>query len=171
MLEWTFQSAPTSTLEVPKISGAPMVLRTPGGASAMPSMDRLYKLNRATRRWADVVCLGTIREWSMILIADSRLAAVHCRQTVGLVWSNELLMGGKESRPTVSTLHHCTATTTHTGHPDCSFYQHQAWKTGQKCRDCAGCMSCNANWKIWGQHFRLICFDLMTKYCEFSLRF
>ena len=62
MLEWTFQSAPTSTLEVPKISGAPMVLRTPGGASAMPSMDRLYKLNRATRRWADVVCLGTIRE-------------------------------------------------------------------------------------------------------------
>ena len=53
----------------------------------------------------------------MILIADSRLAAVHCRQTVGLVWSNELLMGGKESRPTVSTLHHCTATTTHTGHP------------------------------------------------------
>ena len=27
----------------------------------------------------------------MILIADSRL---QCRQTLGLVWSNELLMGG-----------------------------------------------------------------------------
>ena len=30
----------------------------------------------------------------MILIADSRLAPVHCSQTLGLVWSNELLMGG-----------------------------------------------------------------------------
>ena len=32
----------------------------------------------------------------MILIADSRL---QCRQTLGLVWSNELLMGGNSHAP------------------------------------------------------------------------
>ena len=94
ILEWTFQSAPTYRQNTWIFQGLQRFKGPLRFQGLQVQCHRLYKLNRSTRRWADVVCLETIREWSMILIADSRLAPVHCSQTLGLVWSNELLMGG-----------------------------------------------------------------------------